>query len=1075
MRKLIIVLITFLFLSATNSFAQNLTLTPEQKTLIIERVGQLNEILKSQENGQNFELKYNPLKLQFNKSQECYIDIDLSNRIYVLSEELWSINKWVFYVDFKGQNTSRTDFHNSCTKSNLYEHSFSFEEKRIAKLFKKCATDLFEIMYNESYNFEKPTKIYMEDLEWFVREKNEEQQRRADAAERRKVNFFEVTDENRKQLAYEQIERINKLIKEKSNSRNHHYTLNYELLLLTEHYYVKYKGDLKDAIYLRSDMSTYSVKNASSRYYAGITSLFSYSSTGFVFVAQDLATELESRYKELLQILFGITEKDHKPGVDWATLNNHPQLKYLGKSINDPLVQELYNSKKTKVVLSTDDNLWSNSYKRSYILVVDESSETIREVRFLLESEDKSRRYEYFDQLPYPVRGVEVKKSTNEVARLDCVIYSIDEKEREILEEKSFEQYMLAELERRKNSGEKYLITKQEDLQRYADPKGNDIWRLAGSKDELLTKYLFNKYKENNSYITSADFNDTDELPLSNKNYLLSTKYGYKYIIDIYAAGHGKENYLKERFPLDCELTFDLSTFLPLVFIQPEFVSARYTSIEKRGSSNKKLGTYFYLVEIKLKTDYGDCYIIIKKDVDEYSRFNKLTISGFKFGGTYVDTEFKHISLYNNPWVKHLETIVKVEPEKLKTYHAAIEKLFYHMENDFKTVPFSSKPFESNETRDVYLMPDFSIPNTILYSLVLNKQEANVYSANMKGDQIKDEIYTALTYLPKNSAYNTSPGEDEGYFGRCLLVKKGSEIIGMLKFKFTDEGWLMKAIAYNQNEFEQSLAKVIRQYSVDKFSSWKGDFLFDGDQSLYYLNNAKISYFTLIEKETVFISMYEGNDGFILESLLANIGKSIDGNIYVKENFRKTEDDGFDRIIKVRWAGREYLIKLSPDHGNDHFLIIECGNNYQEVTQENYEPLSLNRYCEGYLESVLVDGRELIWSKQESNGFVHSIPTSRWGHTPEVIFEEGYYYTLVVIYHKTDNRPEVGLTFVTPNKSEYFEADDFFDEDENFSTTTYYFESLKNELGTTNILMLGKFEDSDKNSKMNAYLFRKKK
>ncbi len=728
----------------------------------------------------------------------------------------------------------------------------------------------------------------------------------------------------------------------------------------------------------------------------------------------------------------------------------------MGKSLDDAEVNALYSSKKTSKFFGIPFQTSDSDVKRSYLLVYDKETKIITEVRFIMADYEKVRRYEDLKQLPYNIRGIDIRQ--DEDWSIDYVIYTIDDDNSSELDKIKFEKDALEILAQRKKIGKSHLIKSYEDFKRFGDPKGDDIWKLIAGYDPLFIQYL------DNYHASWKGWYDLDDSYFSYS--------AGKYKIKSRAASIMERSSFKERFPFEFDMSFELERFIPLVMNLPEFESARYAKIEKRNSANARTGKFHYLIEFKINTDLGERHLIIWKDTDDRDgHFDKLIISVSKSGKTYIDTKFTYFTLNNNPWVKHLESIVNVEPEMLKTYHKQIDEFFVHMENDFKTISLTnSTVIESTEQRKIYLNTGFTLSNTHTNSIVFSANSAPMYIFLMEGDDVKDEIYTALTYLPAGSEYSTTPGgyEHEGLFGRCLLVRKNKAIIGMLKFEFTEDGWRMKAIPYSQQKFKESLSAVLEQYTIDRFNSWKIPYTNGMFKSKIYLHNSSISAFHEIEEYGgghVFTGIFNHDEGFVIESLLAEMGAI--------ENFRLGENGGFARILKTSLKGVDFYIRFDPSLGKLHSLNIFCGGDYKDVTKLNLGTPDMDDLAEIIIQSNSDAGLDLISSDIGTRSFSLVIPAERRGSEPKIILEKGYLYTLTIVYEKSDNIPELNSRFQFMDGKDNKPMSPIISDFGNLSTSTVsFYPSL--DKGVSSVVMNAFFDAREEDAIMSVYLFRKK-
>lgn len=1047
----LVTIIIFIFIYPLSGNAQGTIDVPERHGLLTKRVSDLNKILDSKMADDHFEISFNPLSLSYFNTSECKVEFDLSKRIHFYNH----FDRYSFGNDYLAfRNTGEAVFSSTCSDINSSTLKFNFYTSLIKKLFEAASKDLLSMLYDESYK-EGDINVSMRNIENKVKEHKIREQEVLAAIERRKARHFEVNDQNKKKLAFERIEELNKVIKDHSLQKSTYYKLNFEELSIVE--YDSKKVDYRRIINLSADMYTIHEKIKSSRYSSRIESLLSFNRLGDVFVVNNYAIEHNSRCIELLQILFGEKKKFTGKGVDWDLLSTHPQLKFLGKSLNDPAINALYTGKKTSKFFGVPFHSAANSdVKRSYLCVYDKETKIIIEVRFILIDYEKVRQYEDLKQLPVNIRGVDIFQE--EHYSINYIVYKINPESTAELNVLAFEKEAKETLEKRKSTGEKRLINSYKDFKRFADPKGDDIWTLLANYDPLFVKYLDNNHR---SYKGWYDL-----------NYINFSYSGGKYKIKDYNVKPPQLSKLEVRVPFDFEMSFELEKFIPQIMSLPEFVSARYAKIEKRNSSNVRTGKFHYLIELKIIKDSRERHLIIWKDTnDKDGHFEELIISTQESGKTYIDTKFTSFSLNNNPWVEHLETIATVEKEKLETYHKQINELFAYMENDFKTIPLANSTIiESSKQRKIYFNTGFAVSEATKNTLVLNTNGANMHITIMEGDDLKDELYTALTYLPVESEYTTTPGgyEHEGMFGRCLLVRKNKTIIGILKFDFTEEGWRMKAISCNQKKFKESLSSILEQYSVDQFDSWKTPLKEGAFRSKVNLYNSSMSAIYSVEaneKEFIFAGIYAHDEGFVLESLLAEMG--------ALDNFRSDKSGGFVRILKLEIKGIDYYIRFTPSPEKLHSINIYCGGDYKNITRLNIGVQSLNAFSQNMVLATENAGLDLIWSDIGTRSLTMTIPAERWGNESKIILEKGYIYALTIIYKNSENTPKLNAYFRFDDGGDNIAVPQETFEYGNFSSTSVSFPSMLDK-GVLSVQLNALFKTREEEAIMNVYLFKMK-
>ncbi len=286
-------------ISPLSGKAQGAIHAQERYSLLKTRVTDLNRILDTQLGEDHFEISFSPLKLSFFKTPECEIQFDLSRRI-IFYNHFDRLNFENDYLAFKSNDEAV--FISTCSENDSYNLKFDFYTNAMNRLFESASKDLISMLYSESYK-EGDISVNMKTFEKKAENHRLAEKESLAATERRIVRHFDVNDQNRKRLALERIEELNKLVKESSLDKSTYYKLKYDELLLVE---LDYKNSSYSRnIYLSGDMFANQRKVKSSRYSSMVEALLSFNRFGDVFVLNKHSVEHYSRCIELLQILFG--------------------------------------------------------------------------------------------------------------------------------------------------------------------------------------------------------------------------------------------------------------------------------------------------------------------------------------------------------------------------------------------------------------------------------------------------------------------------------------------------------------------------------------------------------------------------------------------------------------------------------------------------------------------------------------------------------------------------------------------------------------------------------------------------
>ena len=707
-----------------------------------------------------------------------------------------------------------------------------------------------------------------------------------------------------------------------------------------------------------------------------------------------------------------IQSRDEK---DLSALNayaEHPYLKFLGVSINDPDFAKMfadetisYGDKKRTFYMKHYDK------QKGVFFGLEKNYGIVSTVFFVTRRKEGSKQKKkikpFKGHLPEGVNGVMVENTYD--SPFYFKVYELDKRLLKILGKRAYGTDLDKALAERKKSRENYLISSKADLKRFADPKGKDIWQLVGQHDDLFVKYCFNKTVRRYSY-TKRKWNDRKEIPLSNSNFnILDQVFGVAYIIKKGATR--KKEYLQERLPFDLEnVQFDLSTFLPQIFALPEFAKARYGDETKKGI--KKPETYT-VIELKFKTNYGERFIIIKKyQKDPGSTFSSMTFSSHKHSG-YINTVLRPLTPGNNPWKIHNETIVKVDEEAKSRYISSISRLLGQMEQNFETLKLDPQKFESNASRDISFIAEAIIPEAEVSLLVDLKSGGDYVQLNLP-EKIKEELLITLINKKYIGSYSLTPGglENENLFGKCLLIRKNNKIVGVLMYKWhQDMTWIFRLYPFDEEQFKTDIIKIIRQGIQDDYQSW----LKEKKYSTYTLYKSHLS---IIDSKDghEFISAYERFPRYVLEKALEGYtkGKRLATGIQVLESFADYEKG--NRYVKLSTSKGIFLVLLSTkDRKVSLHISHGRSEGYDLFVQENFEPMTVARSFDLLVESMLnaeTNDMEKVWSTRDQKNFSESYQS---GNKREV-------YSLILVYEAKHGRPSASITITHRGKSKVIYA-----------------------------------------------------
>lgn len=708
--------------------------------------------------------------------------------------------------------------------------------------------------------------------------------------------------------------------------------------------------------------------------------------------------------------------------VDLDAYKDHPQLKYLGKSIHDPEVVKLMakgsddwekslfipvNKSRYKWNEELNSKMRDKISKKGFWYVIDEISGTIAGVIFIL-NEDKFRKWNaYKGNKPNPEKWIEVSTlRRSELYRI------APDKEQSIFQENlSANNTQL--LQQRVSQG--FLINSLADLDLLSKPRGEDIWRITGSPaDELLNQNLF---AQNWAFDESYNYGIAEEneyrIEGSPKHILATRRNGYDYIF----TGTSADDYEKGYFPLDIRIEFDLNILLPQLFKLPEFVSAEYKDRTIKISGRDVATTF---IQIALNTQYGIRYMIITKYPDEeYGRFSKLRFSserGFLGTGT-------PISLNYNPWKPHNENLVVVSKDDETAYINAFEKLFINMETGYDNIVEKSTVFQDDDYRTVYFSDVLDIPNTITGFSSLSKykkSEASLYQLKVTDATKNEYINTLFRKKWKGNYRLTAPEADEqSTFGKGFIVEKDNQVIGILHFEShnTEPGiWWMEAHTFNEDAFEKSFEKVVTQAKEDNYDSWKG--LPSGERghiSTYNVYNSRLSFIsdTLTaenKNKTDIQFIFENTPSYVLDFIIRkwqDAATSFSEEVRIKENFRRTYTT--TRVVKFDFKSTQFLLVFNATHKNLNAIELGHGDNYDKITEEVFTPMNLEKATAMSVKAAEAEGYEVVWSHTDDWQFLMQFNERFGSRTGDIAGD----YMLTVVYEPTDIRstyPSFGLS-----------------------------------------------------------------
>lgn len=767
--------------------------------------------------------------------------------------------------------------------------------------------------------------------------------------------------------------------------------------------------------------------------------------------------------------------------VDLNVYKDHPQLKYLGRSIYDPEVVKLLakdsDDREKSLFISIDKSRykWNDElnsemrYKTSrkgFWYVLDEISGTIAGVIFI-HTEDKFRKWNaYKGNMPSPEKWIE----TSTLRRSE--LYKIATNKEQAIFQKNLAAHNTYLLQQRANQD--LLINTLADLDRFSKPRGEDIWRITGSlSDELLNKNLFAQNWAFDEYYNYGIAEENEYRIEDNSKHILATRRdGYDYIFTGTTIGDFEKGY----FPLDIRIEFDLNIILPQVFELPEFVSAEYKDRTIKISGRDVVTTF---IQIALKTKHGMRYMIITKYPDEEDgRFSKLRFSSEEgFFGTGTP-----ISLNYNPWKPHNENLVVVSKDDETAYINAFERLFINMETSYDNIVEKSTVFQDDDYRTVYFSDVLDIPNTITGFSSLSKykkSEASLYQLKVTDATKNEYINTLFRKKWKGNYRLTAPEADEqSTFGKGFIVEKDNQVIGILHFEphNTEPGiWWMEAHTFNEDAFEKSFEKTVTQAKEDNYDSWKG--LPSGERghiSTYNVYNSRLSFIsdTLTAEnktETDIQFIFENTPAYVIDFIIGkwqNTATSFSKEVKLKENFRMTNTT--TRAVTFDFKTTEFLLVFDATHKNLNAIKLRHGGNYEVVTEEIFTPMNLEKATALSVKAAEAEGYEVVWSHTDDWQFLMQFNERFGSNTGD--------YMLTVVYEPTSIRstyPSFGLSGEYKGENISLRGKR---EDASSVIDGYMFNAIKFTLGNekANYRVGGSYGYKDDGLKISVVLFKKK-
>lgn len=662
--------------------------------------------------------------------------------------------------------------------------------------------------------------------------------------------------------------------------------------------------------------------------------------------------------------------------VDLSMYKNHPQLKFLGRSIYDPEVAALIaknadaGDKSIFIPLDFSRYKWSDRLesevrgrpaKKGYWYVLDEISGSIAGVLFV-RKEDKFWKWKaYKGDIPYPEKWMEVLKFKG----LETFRISPD-KEEEVFQ-KNLEIHMDQLI--KTQVGTDALVQSKEDLERFSIPKGEDIWKLAGAKpDKVLNAYLFaNRWAFDKSYKYGIDGDGDNEYYVDGNNkHIIRTlrNVGYEYVI----KGSSDNDFAAGNIPIDIRVEFDLGIILPQLENVPGYNGTYFKETTKKVFNREVKQT---IVQASFLTAFGNRGMYMYKYEDqEGGRFSDLTFSSEKSVLMYGSTE---LTQANNPWKMHNETLVVVSKADEKVYLNAFEKLFAHMETGFESVAEKGGHLINNEVKRVHLNSSIEFPkSTIGYATITQYKDTdlNWYKAKLTED-VKNEYINVLLLRKYAGDYRIigSKTDSESTFGKTMIIEKDQKVVGSVTFerhKDEENNWWMEVQTFSEERFQESLQKVVTQATKDDYSAWRGERVNEkGVSSTYDFYNARSSF--LIDarddsEKVGFSCVFENTPAYLIDYTLNKWkkGSNLGGNITVLENFRRY--GAMTRIVTLKSRGIDFMISFEPTTESLNRIEISHGEDFSQITEAIFTPANLSKTTALAMQSMEGQGYDLVWS-----------------------------------------------------------------------------------------------------------------
>lgn len=662
--------------------------------------------------------------------------------------------------------------------------------------------------------------------------------------------------------------------------------------------------------------------------------------------------------------------------VDLSVFKDHPQLKFLGRSIYEPemaaLIEKNVDAGDKSIFISLnksrykwDDNMESEvrgrPNKKGYWYLLDEISGSIAGVLFVRKADKFWKWKAYKGNIPAPEKWMDVFRfKTVESYRIS------PDKEEEVFQknlEIHLDQLIKAQ------AGTDALVQSREDLERFSKPKGEDIWKLVGAKpDNVLNTYLFaNRWAFDKSYNYGIDGDGDNEYYVDgNDKHIIRTlrNVGYEYVI----KGSTDNDFAAGNIPIDIRVEFDLGIILPQLENVPGYSGTYFKETTKKVFNREVKQT---IVQASFLTDFGNRGMYMYKYEDqEGGRFSDLTFSSEKSVLMYGSTE---LTQGNNPWKMHNETLVVVSKADEKVYLNAFEKLFAHMETGFESVAEKGGHLINNEVKRVHLNSSIEFPkSTIGYATITQYKDTdlNWYKAKLTED-VKNEYINVLLLRKYAGDYRIigSETDSESTFGKTLIIEKDQKVVGSVTFEqFKDEenNWWMEVQTFSEERFQESLKKVIAQATKDDYSAWRGERVNEiGVSSTYDFYNARSSF--LIDarddsEKVGFSCVFENTPAYLIDYTLNKWkkGSNIRDNFTVLENFRQYGK--MTRIVTLNSRGTDLMISFEPTSESLNRIEISHGEDFSQIEEALFTPASLSKSTALAMQSMEGQGFDLVWS-----------------------------------------------------------------------------------------------------------------